>query len=90
MACGRALAASQAGGSAELFTSEVEALGHPPGDTARLAVCLERLVSDADLRRRLGQKGREAALERFDRTRLALDLSPIYRQVAAEYAGLRA
>lgn len=86
MACGRALAASQAGGSAELFTSEVEALGHPPGDPARLAVCLERLVSDSALRQRLGQKGREAALARFDRTRLALDLSPIYRQVAAQGA----
>jgi glycosyltransferase involved in cell wall biosynthesis len=83
IACGRALAASQAGGSAELFTNEVEALGHPPGDPARLAACLERLISDADLRQRLGRKGREAAVERFDRTRLALELSPIYRQVVS-------
>lgn len=83
MACSRALAASQAGGSAELFTTNVEALGHPPGDAAKLAACLEQLVSDAELRQRLGQKGREAAVERFDRTRLALELSPIYRQVAA-------
>jgi glycosyltransferase involved in cell wall biosynthesis len=87
MACGRALAASQAGGSAELFTTEVEALGHPPGDPARLAVCLERLVSNAELRQRLGVKGREAALERFDRTRLALDLSPIYRQLVSAAPG---
>lgn len=83
MACGRALAASQAGGSAELFTTNVEALGHPPGDPARLAACLERLIVDAALRQRLGEKGREAAVERFDRTRLALELGPIYRRVAA-------
>ena len=40
-----------------------------------------------DLRKRLGEKGREAALERFDRTRLALDLSPIYRSVVAKPRG---
>lgn len=83
MACGRALAASQAGGSAELFTTDVEALGHPPGDPARLAACLERLVVDAGLRERLGREGRAAAVERFDRSRLALELGPIYRRVAA-------
>lgn len=79
MACGRALIVSEAGGAAELIETGVNALGHPPGDAARLAEQLTLLATDPHLRARLGVAGRATAEERFDRARLATELLPIYR-----------
>jgi glycosyltransferase involved in cell wall biosynthesis len=83
MACGRAVIASHAGGAAELITSERDALGHPPGDACVLASSIERLTTDADLRARLGRAARETALHRFDRSRLAGELVPLYLSATA-------
>jgi glycosyltransferase involved in cell wall biosynthesis len=79
MASGRALVASQAGGAAEIIDVGTNALGHQPGDAEGLAECIARLASDADLRQRLGNAGREKAKREFDRARLAAELVPIYR-----------
>jgi glycosyltransferase involved in cell wall biosynthesis len=81
MACGRAVIASNAGGAAELVEANVNALSHPPGDAIALAQGIEELAKQPDLRARLGAAGRETAEQRFDRTRLAWELSPIYRNV---------
>jgi glycosyltransferase involved in cell wall biosynthesis len=83
MACGRAVIISEAGGAAELFDAEVNALGHPPGDAARLAERITLLTTDRDLRERLGTAGRATAEHRFDRARLATELLPIYKAVVA-------
>lgn len=82
MACGRAVVASEAGGAAELIRDRVDALGHPPGDAVRLARCIEELARDGELRTRLGAEGRATAERRFDRSRLAAELVPIYRAAA--------
>jgi glycosyltransferase involved in cell wall biosynthesis len=66
LACGRAVVVSAAGGAAELVTDNVDALTHAPGDTAGLARCLARLISDPALRARLGVSGRASAQERFN------------------------
>jgi glycosyltransferase involved in cell wall biosynthesis len=79
MACGRAVIASQAGGAAELFETEINALGHPPGDAAQLAERMTLLATDRSLRKRLGVAGRATAERRFNRSRLAAQLKPIYR-----------
>jgi glycosyltransferase involved in cell wall biosynthesis len=79
MACGRAVIASQSGGAAELITAGADALAHPPGDAESLAACITRLVTDADLRARLGRAGRRTAEQRFARVRLATELVPLYR-----------
>lgn len=84
MACGRALVASQAGGSAELFQSGVDALAYAPGDANALARCLERVATDPDLRARLEANGRATAERDFDRTRLATDLIPIYERAVGK------
>ena len=90
MACGRAVAAvghdgpsGPAGGSAEVFEDGVSALACPAGDPAALAGAIARLAADADLRRRLGEAGRRAVLDRFDRARLAGDWAPLYLGSAA-------
>lgn len=78
MSCARALVASEAGGSVELFRSGVDALGYTPGDVDGLAQRIADLACDPELRARLGKAGREAAVRRFDRRSLADALIPIY------------
>jgi glycosyltransferase involved in cell wall biosynthesis len=83
MACGRAVIASDAGGAREIFTSGVDALSHAPGNAGDLAARITELARDADLRGRLGRAGHETARRRFDRTRLAADMRPVYEQAIA-------
>lgn len=80
MACGRAVIASDAGGAREIFTAGVDALGHVPGSAESLSERIAELAGDPDLRERIGRAGRETAERRFDRTRLAFDLVPVYRR----------
>lgn len=84
MACGRAVIVSEGGGATELFKVGSEALGHPPGDVETLAGCITRLATDSNLRRKLGQAGRSAAEQRFDRARLATELIPVYKSVRCQ------
>lgn len=81
MACGRAVVAIADGGSAELFEDGVSALGCRPRDPEALSQAIDRLVADPELRRRLGQAGRQAALVHFDRRRLAEQWSQVYEAV---------
>jgi glycosyltransferase involved in cell wall biosynthesis len=78
MASGRAVIAMNEGGAAELFVDGEDALGCPPRDPAALALAMGRLVGDAGLRGRLGRAGREAAVARFDRRRLADPWASVY------------
>jgi glycosyltransferase involved in cell wall biosynthesis len=82
MACGRPVVVSRAGGAAEITTPGVDALAYLPGDAGQLAECLVSLVANAGLRRRLGDAGRATAERVFDRRRLAVDMTPIYEQLA--------
>lgn len=84
MACGRAVVASRAGGAEELFTEGVNALGHPPSNAHALAKCISKLIHDKDLRAALGDAGRRTATHRFDRRRLAEELTPLYRSLALD------
>ena len=87
MACEKAVIASRAGGAAELFADGVDALAHRAGDPAALAQRIERLVSDRQLRQRLGVAARKVALERFRRENLASELLSVYRTLSDERAG---
>ncbi len=86
MACGRAVICSAAGGAAELITEGEDALAHPPGDDAALAARIAELASDPELRARLGRAGRLTAERRFERSRLATQLIPLYRRLAGHPA----
>jgi glycosyltransferase involved in cell wall biosynthesis len=79
MACGRPIIASEAGGACEIFTSGVDGLGHVPGNPESLAARIAELARDADKRVQMGWAGRQTAERRFDRSRLAHDLAPVYR-----------
>jgi glycosyltransferase involved in cell wall biosynthesis len=61
MAAGRPVVASAVGGLTELVVDGVTGAHVPPGDVAKLREVLERIVTDAPLRARLGAAGRERA-----------------------------
>jgi glycosyltransferase involved in cell wall biosynthesis len=84
MACGRAVVAMQAGGSSELFTHDVDALGAPPNDPEALAAAIRKLTECGELRARLGEHAQRSALNRFSRTRLGPELMAVYKQVLSK------
>jgi glycosyltransferase involved in cell wall biosynthesis len=86
MACGRAVICSAAGGAAELISEGEDALSHPPGDDRALAARISQLVTDAELRARLGRAGRITAERRFERSRLATQLIPLYNRLTGHLA----
>jgi glycosyltransferase involved in cell wall biosynthesis len=87
LACGRAVIVSEGGGAAELIQTENGdgpiALTHTPGNAEQLAACIKQLATDLQLRERLGVAGRASATERFNATRLATELAPIYWKLVA-------
>ena len=81
MACGRAVIASGAGGSAELVRDGIDALTHTPGDADDLARAIDALAGDATLRARIGAAARQTALARFDARRLGEEFAGVYESV---------
>jgi len=80
MACGRPVVATQAGGAAEIFHPDYDAIGVQPGNAAGLADALERLVRDSALRIRLASQARRSAM-RFSRGRMGERLYDAYRTI---------
>jgi glycosyltransferase involved in cell wall biosynthesis len=65
MAYGRAVVATAVGGLAEAVDDGVTGFLVPPRDPAALREAIERLLGDAELRRRLGRAARDAARAKF-------------------------
>jgi len=86
MACGRAVIASAAGGAGEIVIPGHDALAVYPGDAEGLSRAIHCLARDPVLRGRLARAGRETAVRRFDRARLAAEIAPLYRSLAASGA----
>jgi glycosyltransferase involved in cell wall biosynthesis len=80
MACERAVVASRAGGALEIIDEGQTALAHNPGDAKELSACLERLITDQGLRRRLAIEARKAVLQKFGRERLGQQLAELYEE----------
>jgi len=81
MACGRPVVASLAGGVKEIIEDGTDALGVLPGDVDCLAHAMERLLSDEELRVRLGANARAKALKSFDQNRIGPQLWKVYERV---------
>jgi glycosyltransferase involved in cell wall biosynthesis len=81
MASARAVVASAAGGAGEIVTPGHDALAVYPGDADGLSRAIRCLAGDPVLRGRLARAGRETALRRFDRARLAAEVAPLYRSL---------
>jgi glycosyltransferase involved in cell wall biosynthesis len=85
MACEKPVIVSSAGGAAELFTHEQDALATEPGNAPMLAEAILRLAASADLRRTLGRNGRRTVLERFHRDRLGPQVLAVYERLTGVY-----
>ena len=77
--CGLPVIAAEVGGLGELV--EGVGLTFPRGDSEQLALQLERLSSDATRRRRLADRGRREALEKYDHRAMGAAYHRLYRQL---------
>jgi glycosyltransferase involved in cell wall biosynthesis len=81
MSVGCACVASRVGGVEVLIEHERNGLLVPPGDVAALTAALERMVTDADLRLRLGMAARVTIEERFDWTAIGERYERLFAEV---------
>ena len=82
MACAKPVIAASAGGAAEIIAENHNTLTHRAGDAAAMAACIARLADDSRLREKLGRDARRWAQQRFDRSRLANEIIPLYESLA--------
>jgi glycosyltransferase involved in cell wall biosynthesis len=80
MACEKAVIVANAGGAAELFTHNQDALGVTPGDPVALATAILELIRSPAKRVAMGTAGRKNAIDRFDLDRLGIELISLYRK----------
>lgn len=81
MACRKPVVVAWAGGAAELFTHNRDAVGVPPGDAVALASALQRLVDEPDCRQRLADLARRNVTLRFSHQRLGPEILAVYRRI---------
>jgi len=71
----------------ELVKDGVTGLLVPPGDPQALAQALQRLLEDEQLRQRMGEAGRQRALEKFTLDRMLQETQRVYQKVLLEAVG---
>jgi glycosyltransferase involved in cell wall biosynthesis len=81
MAHGRPVVATAVGGLLDLVVDGETGLLVPPRDPAALRSALRRLLSDEQLRQRLGQRARERAAAEFSWPRVVGELLAVYGDV---------
>jgi glycosyltransferase involved in cell wall biosynthesis len=81
MAAGLAIVATKVGGTAESVVDGECGLLVEPRDAAGLARCVQELVADPLRRKRLGDRARELAFERWSVERMVRDFERVYREV---------
>jgi len=63
--CGQAIVATEVGGTAEILADQVSAVLVRPDDLEALTAAIRRMLTDRELRARLGQQARTRAIEKF-------------------------
>ena len=81
MACGLLPVVTAIPGNADLVKEEENGLLVPPGDEEAMASALERGLSDAPLRARLGTAARETITSRFSADLMNRRYARLYQQV---------
>ncbi len=77
--CGRAIIATNVGGTPEILTDEVSALLVPPDDLEALTAAIRRMLTDRPLRTRLGREAQRVALEKFALPTAAANVSIFWK-----------
>nr|WP_168172109.1 glycosyltransferase [Pseudonocardia sp. AL041005-10] len=86
MACARAVVATSVGGLQDVVVEGVTGVLVRPSRPAELAVALRGVLGDDALRAGLGIAGRDRAVSRFDRARIADALTVVYGELVGESA----
>jgi len=81
MACGVPVVGSDSGAIPAVIGDA--GLTFPEGDAGALRAHLAMLMADPQLRRELGARGRQRALERYTQERIAAETVALYREVCA-------
>lgn len=85
MAAGRPVVSADVGtGVAWVNQHEVTGLVVQPRDVAQLSAALNRLLTDADLRQRLGAAGRERVAQEFTLDKMVDRIEALYDRILAE------
>lgn len=87
ISCGVPVAAFATGGIPDTVLHERTGLLAPVGDTTGLASAMERILSDREMGRRLGDGGRRHALDHFSMQRNAENYIALYRRLLGRGAG---
>jgi glycosyltransferase involved in cell wall biosynthesis len=82
-ACGRPIVTTDTPGCREIVRHEVNGLLVPPRDAKALANALLRLIENPELRRRMGQAGREIAVAEFSLEKVVSETLAVYRKLLA-------
>ena len=78
------MVATEVGGVPELVEDGVTGFLIPPRDPDASAEALQRLIADPELRRRMGQAGREKALREFTLDRMLQETERVYEEVLSQ------
>ena len=78
-ACGAAIVATEVGGTAEILTDEESALLVRGDDVEGLTGAMRRMLTDRELRIRLGQQARTVAIEKFSLSTAAAGVGMFWR-----------
>ncbi len=84
MAAGLPVVATAVGGTPEVVVDGVTGLLVPPHDPQSLAQAIIRLLGDPDLRRRMGQAGRERVERHFTVERMVRETESLYEMLLRE------
>jgi glycosyltransferase involved in cell wall biosynthesis len=86
MACGTPVVATRAGGIPEAIVDGESGVLVAPHDDVALASALIRLLRDADLRKRLGEAGRQRVVQQFSVETMVEKTLDIYRRLVSREA----
>jgi glycosyltransferase involved in cell wall biosynthesis len=81
MASGLPAIVTDVGGNPEIVRHEKEGLLFPRGDAAGCAAAIQRVFADDDFAKRLGNAGRERALERYRLDRTVAEYYRLYERL---------
>jgi len=102
MASGKAIVATDVGGLRDLFGSKLKAQSSKPGlryydqgilvkpgDAVSFATALTELLGNDELRKRMGEMGREVVYPKYDISQLTKDMKGLYREMLNNGAAYR-
>lgn len=81
MSLGLPVVASNAGGTPEIIRDGENGLLYRSGDAYKLAENLKRLISDKDLRKKIGEAARQTVLSNFSEEKVTVQMEEMYLKI---------